>query len=87
MILSIILIISFMQYDTRCYFNVCSKVDTSQLDLPQPHARSKELIKVGKRKKVKMDNARQSGESVESVLTATLGRVCGNEGFKPAVKE
>jgi len=33
-----------IQYDTRCYFNVRSKADTSQLNLPQKLKSKKKRI-------------------------------------------
>ena len=62
-------------HDTRCYFNVHSKADVSQLSLPH-----------GTNKKVTMDMLRsigkQSRESVESVKKkrkAMVGRICRKE--------
>ena len=61
-----------IRYDTRCYFNVQSKADTSQLNLPHgTNNYNAENIK--SKKKLKQTDmlrsiGKQSGESVESVL-------------------
>jgi len=59
-----------LRYDTRCYFNVRSKADMSQLNLPHGLARNRQLKSV-KTEKVKTKNAgmlrtnsKQSGESI-----------------------
>ena len=62
-----------IQYDMRCYFNVCSKADISQLKLLHG-IKTKKVEKKEKTKKERMDMLRrigkQSGKSVESVLKA-----------------
>ena len=71
-----------LQYDTRCYFNVRSKADTSQLNLP--HGTNGEKVENRQIKSKKTDMligiGKQLGESVESVLKkkrkATVGRIC-----------
>ena len=45
-----------IRYDTRCYFNVRSKADTSQLNLP--HGTNSKKVKNRKTKKVKNRYAR-----------------------------
>ena len=59
-----------IRYDTRCYFNVRSKADISQVNLP--HGTNNYKGEKKKNWKVETDMLRsinkQSGESVESVL-------------------
>ena len=77
----------------RCYFNVRSKADTSQLNLST--ARNQQL-KGGKTEKVKSKKrvcsevrVNSPGESLKSVLKkkrkATVGRICRKGRFKAAV--
>jgi len=69
-----------IQYDMRCYFNVQSKADMNQPNLP--HGTNK--YKIGITEKLKKGMLRsigkQSREFVESVLekkrNATVGRIC-----------
>ena len=60
-----------IRYDTRCYFNVRSKADISQLNLPHGTDNLKSVKTEKKLKSKKTDMLRsigkQSGESVESV--------------------
>ena len=53
-----------MRYDTRSYFNVRSKADVSQLNLPHGNKKSGE-------RKAKKSTGKQPGESVESVIETT----------------
>jgi len=57
-----------LRYDTRCYFNVRSKADISQLNLPK---RNRQLKKCKNRKKLKSkktdmlrSNSKQYGKSI-----------------------
>jgi len=71
----------------RCYFNVHSKADISQLNLP--HGTKTKKWKTEKIKNKKTDMLRsigeQSGESVESVpkkkRKASVGRICRKGRF------
>ena len=81
-------------YDTRCYFNVRSKADTSQLNLPHGN----QQLKSGKQKNYKIKKQICSEVSVNSP-----GNPCSQswrrkeklwqkgftekEGFKPGIKE
>ena len=71
-----------IRYDTRRYFNVRSKADTSQLNLPHgPTTKKCEERKTKKQKTAMLGSiGKQSGESVESVLKkkwkAMFGRIC-----------
>jgi len=79
-----------MRYDARCYFNVRSKSDISQLNLYRTEPTTKKW-----EKKLKSKNGyigKQPGESVESLLKkkkkATVGRTCRKQkGFKPGMKD
>jgi len=55
-------------YDTRCYFNVRSKADISQINLPHGNRQLKECKKEKKLKSKKTDmlrsNSKQSGKSI-----------------------
>jgi len=73
---------------TRCHFNMRSKADTSQLNLPHGNRQ----LKVENRKKLKSKKTdmlrsigEQSGESVESVpkkkMKAAVGRICRKGRF------
>ena len=55
-----------VRYDTRCYFNVRSKADISQLNLPHGNRQLKS-VKTEKSKKTDMlrSNSKQSGKSIE----------------------
>jgi len=71
-----------LRYDTRCYFNVSSNADISQLNLPHgtnnQKVENKEKLK-SKKTDMLRSISKQSGESVESVLKkkrkATVGRI------------
>ena len=56
-----------IRYDTRCYFNVRSKADISQLNLPHGNDNLKS-VKTEKLKSKKTDmlrsNSKQSGKSI-----------------------
>ena len=74
-----------IRYDARCCFNVRSKADTSQLNLP----RGNRQLKSGKTEELKSkktDMLGSIGESVESVLEkkrkAAVGRICRKERFQ-----
>jgi len=57
-----------IRYDTRCYFNVRSKADISQLNLPHGTANEKSVKQKKKLKSKKMDmlrsSSKQSGKSI-----------------------
>jgi len=74
----------YTKINTRCYFNVQSKGDTSQLNLRKETTTKKWKTekKTLKNKKTGMlkSTGKQSGESVQSVLEkkreATVGKIC-----------
>ena len=76
-----------MRYDMRCYFNVRSKADMSQLNLPHGTNTKKWKTEKLKIKKTVMlrSISKQSGESTQSALKknrkATVGRICRKGRF------
>ena len=72
------------QYDTRCYFNVRSKADISQLNLPHGTDNQKSVKTEKKLKSKKTDmlrsNSKQSGKSIVKPEgekgKAAEGRIC-----------
>jgi len=83
--------ISRVQYDTRRYFHVRSKADTSQLNLPHGTATTKKC----KKEKVKTDMLRSNSKSLGNHVVGPEGETerlqwegfTENGGFKPGMKE
>ena len=79
-----------IRYDTRCYFNVRSKVSLIYLTKPTIKKWGKVKLKSKKRicSKVSVNSL---AEFVESVVKgenkATVGRICRKGRFKPGMKE